>query len=148
MIIIINRLIAKWVMKIEEYHVKSEKKQSKTRSSWLNFILEHHELIAALFSGALILLTWSLKSDLSEIWCVILHLTAFIVGWYAKAKEGITETILHKELNVELLMILAAIGSAAIGYWTEGAILLFIFALSGALETYTLIKSNRDFSYL
>src|SRR5690625_7837541 len=45
-------------------------------------------------------------------------------------------------------MILAAIGSASIGYWTEGAILIFIFALSGALETYTLNKSNREISSL
>src|SRR5690625_6303455 len=131
MIIIINRLIAKGVMKIEAYREKSENKQA----TWRNFIFEHQELIAALFSGALILLTWSLKSELSEIWWVILHLTAFIVGGYAKAKEGITETILHKELNVELLMILAAIGSAAIGYWTEGAILIFIFALRSEEHT-------------
>src|SRR5699024_9974350 len=40
------------------------------------------------------------------------------------------------------------IGSAAIGYWTEGAILIFIFALSGALETYTLNKSNKEISSL
>src|SRR5690625_5743378 len=45
-------------------------------------------------------------------------------------------------------MILAAIGSASIGYWTEGAILIFIFALSGALETYTLNKSNKEISSL
>src|SRR5699024_11105981 len=35
-----------------------------------------------------------------------------------------------------------------IGYWTEGAILIFIFALSGALETYTLNKSNKEISSL
>src|SRR5690625_1854763 len=47
-----------------------------------------------------------------------------------------------------MLMILAAIGSAIIGYWTEGAILIFIFALSGALETYTMNKSSRELSAL
>ena len=47
-----------------------------------------------------------------------------------------------------MLMILAAIGSAIIGYWTEGAILIFIFALSGALETYTMNKSHREISAL
>ena len=45
-------------------------------------------------------------------------------------------------------MILAAIGSAIIGYWTEGAILIFIFALSGALETYTMNKSHKEISSL
>nr|WP_273841857.1 heavy metal translocating P-type ATPase [Halalkalibacter alkalisediminis] len=45
-------------------------------------------------------------------------------------------------------MILAAIGSALIGYWMEGAILIFIFSLSGALETYTVNKSHREISAL
>ena len=45
-------------------------------------------------------------------------------------------------------MVFAAIGSAIIGYWTEGAILIFIFALSGALETYTLNKSHKEISSL
>jgi Cd2+/Zn2+-exporting ATPase len=45
-------------------------------------------------------------------------------------------------------MIFAAVGSAMIGYWTEGAILIFIFAISGALETYTMNKSQREISAL
>src|SRR5699024_10067795 len=35
-----------------------------------------------------------------------------------------------------------------IGFWTEGAILIFIFALAGALETYTLNKSDQEISSL
>ncbi|MDV2887703.1 heavy metal translocating P-type ATPase, partial [Alkalihalophilus pseudofirmus] len=54
----------------------------------------------------------------------------------------------NKELKVEMLMIFAAIGSAIIGYWTEGAILIFIFAVSGALETYTMNKSHKEISSL
>ncbi|WP_217589783.1 heavy metal translocating P-type ATPase [Lentibacillus saliphilus] len=111
-------------------------------------IYVHRELIAALLSGVIILATWSLESYLSESLWVVLHLAAFIIGGYAKAKEGITETIKEKDLNVELLMFLAAIGSAIIGYWTEGAILIFIFSLSGALETYTMNKSNKEISAL
>lgn len=49
---------------------------------------------------------------------VALHVSAFVIGGYAKAKEGIIETIKEKDLNVELLMFIAAIG-----FWTEGAIL-------------------------
>ncbi|AIF42516.1 heavy metal translocating P-type ATPase [Virgibacillus sp. SK37] len=109
---------------------------------------EHKELIAALISGIVILFAWMFESHLTSTAFVILHLLAFIIGGYAKAKEGITETITNKELNVEMLMIFAAIGSAIIGYWTEGAILIFIFALSGALETYTLNKSNKEISSL
>ena len=45
-------------------------------------------------------------------------------------------------------MVFAAIGSALIGYWVEGAVLIFIFALSGALETFTLNKSHKEITAL
>ncbi|RKQ31377.1 heavy metal translocating P-type ATPase [Oceanobacillus halophilus] len=115
---------------------------------WFPKALEHIELIAALLSGLLILITWSLESILSEPMWIFLHIIAFSIGGFAKAREGITETIRTKRLNVEMLMIFAAIGSVSIGYWTEGAILIFIFALSGALETYSMNKSNKAISSL
>ncbi|MBO1001436.1 heavy metal translocating P-type ATPase [Pseudogracilibacillus auburnensis] len=121
---------------------------SKEENVFLQKILTHGELIAALLSGAIILTTWALTDLMPYAAWVVLHIIAFIIGGYAQAKEGIIDTIEEKELNVELLMIIAAIGSAAIGYWTEGAILIFIFALAGALETYTLNKSNKEISSL
>src|SRR5699024_6576345 len=96
----------------------------------------------------IILTAWLFKENFSPTIWIVIHLCAFVIGGYAKAKEGITETIHHRELNVEMLMIIAAIGSAIIGYWTEGAILIFIFALAGALETYTLNRSNKEISSL
>ncbi|MES9683500.1 cadmium-translocating P-type ATPase [Bacillus sp. AFS001701] len=112
-----------------------------------SFLSKHGELIAALVSGVLILIASFVKND-NSIMSIILYVLAFCIGGYAKAKEGIEDTIAEKELNVEMLMIIAAVGSAAIGYWTEGAVLIFIFALSGALETYTLNKTNKEISSL
>lgn len=114
----------------------------------LSKLAKHGELIASLTSGLIILTTWSLTNVIPHALWVILHIVAFVIGGYAQGKEGITDTIENKELNVELLMVIAAIGSASIGYWTEGAILIFIFSLAGALETYTLDKSNQEISSL
>ena len=108
----------------------------------------HLELIAVILSGALILTAWMTEKYGLETLSVPLYVTAFLIGGFAKAKEGIEESIKNKELNVEMLMVFAAIGSALIGYWAEGAILIFIFALSGALETYTLNKSHKEISAL
>ncbi|MBO0601695.1 cadmium-translocating P-type ATPase [Sporosarcina sp. E16_3] len=108
----------------------------------------HLELIAAILSGALILTAWMAGKYGLDTFSVPLYITAFLIGGFAKAKEGIEETINNKELNVEMLMVFAAIGAALIGYWTEGAVLIFIFALSGALETYTLNKSHKEISAL
>ena len=110
--------------------------------------MEHRELIAALFAGVLIVAAWLIGKNGAEVFSITLYIIAFLIGGYAKAKEGIEETINDKELNVEMLMVFAAIGSAIIGYWAEGAILIFIFAISGALETYTLNKSHKEIASL
>ncbi|MBH0231218.1 heavy metal translocating P-type ATPase [Halobacillus yeomjeoni] len=116
--------------------------------SLLKRLKEHSEMVSALLSGVLIAAAWISEHHLPTSFYVSLYVSAFIIGGYAKAKEGITETIHDRSLNVELLMILAALGSASIGYWMEGAILIFIFALSGALETYTMNKSQKEISSL
>ncbi|MFE8697329.1 heavy metal translocating P-type ATPase [Cytobacillus sp. FJAT-53684] len=108
----------------------------------------HAELIAALFSGVLIGAGWLLDKNGLATASIAIYILAFIIGGFAKAKEGIEETIANKELNVEMLMVFAAIGSGIIGYWTEGAILIFIFAISGAMETYTMNKSHKEISAL
>lgn len=110
--------------------------------------IEHIELINAVISGILIGFGWYFNVQGNESAAIPLFILAFVIGGFAKAKEGIEETIAERTLNVELLMIFAAIGSAIIGYWAEGAILIFIFALSGALETYTMNKSQREISSL
>lgn len=120
----------------------------EVKSTLLEKLSPHFELIAAGISALFIVIGWVLHHfDYSSI-SIASYLLAFVIGGYAKAKEGITETIANKELNVEMLMIFAAIGSCLIGYWAEGAILIFIFAVSGALETYTMNKSNKEISAL
>ncbi|MEH7181289.1 heavy metal translocating P-type ATPase [Neobacillus vireti] len=114
----------------------------------LEKIKPHIELIAAGLSGVFIAAGWLTDKTGDHVASIILYLLAFVIGGFAKAKEGIEATYENKELNVEMLMIFAAIGSAIIGYWTEGAILIFIFAVSGALETYTMNKSHKEISSL
>lgn len=124
------------------------KSTNRENSSAIENIKEHQELIAAIISGIIIFVAWKLEKNGLSTASVISYISAFVIGGYAKAKEGIIDTIENKSLNVEILMILAAVGSMIIGYWTEGAILIFIFSLSGALETYAMNRSHREISSL
>jgi Cd2+/Zn2+-exporting ATPase len=45
-------------------------------------------------------------------------------------------------------MILAAAGAALLGDWGEGAVLLFLFSLSGTLEAYALYRTTRSIDAL
>ncbi|SFI85473.1 heavy metal translocating P-type ATPase [Thermoflavimicrobium dichotomicum] len=117
------------------------------RSVFIEKCTQHGEMIAAMSSGILVLLAY-LWGNPSSYLSTVLFLLAYVIGGFAKAKEGIQTLVHEKELDVNLLMIFAAIGAAMIGYWLEGSMLIFIFAVSGALESYTVAKSERDLSNL
>ncbi|CAM4330413.1 heavy metal translocating P-type ATPase [Paenibacillus typhae] len=110
-------------------------------------MLSNPEMQAALGSGLLMLIAWA-ASGWSEVLSVILYVISYTVGGWIKAKEGVETLVKERDLDVNLLMIAAALGAAAIGYWNEGAMLIFIFAMSGALESYTMERSKKDISAL
>ncbi|MDT5237484.1 MAG: cobalt/nickel-transporting P-type ATPase [Mycobacterium sp.] len=62
-----------------------------------------------------------------------LYLACYLTGGWAPAWEGI-QALRSRTLDVDLLMVVAAIGAASIGQIFDGALLIVIFATSGALE--------------
>ncbi|MEI5995490.1 hypothetical protein A5880_003081 [Enterococcus sp. 4G2_DIV0659] len=106
------------------------------------------------------------KAILSTIFCLLFMIIGFILeksgirfypisftlaiffGGFKQTKDGLLETLKNRHLNVDLLMALAAIGACMIGHWFEGAMLTFIFCLSGALEEYTTNKSKKEIASL
>lgn len=74
---------------------------------------------------------------------LLLWLSAFAIGGYDKAMEGWKNTLKDKSLNVEFLMILAAVAAFITQDFAEGSILIFIFATSGILEEIARSKSEK-----
>ncbi|TQM10829.1 heavy metal translocating P-type ATPase [Pseudonocardia kunmingensis] len=62
-----------------------------------------------------------------------LHLACYVAGGWEPGLAGL-RALREKVLDVDLLMVVAAIGAAAIGQVVDGALLIVIFATSGALE--------------
>ena len=62
-----------------------------------------------------------------------LYAFAYVTGGWEPAWAGL-RALREKTLDVDLLMIVAAIGAASIGQVMDGALLIVIFAVSGALE--------------
>ncbi|MFF7551415.1 heavy metal translocating P-type ATPase [Streptomyces olivaceus] len=62
-----------------------------------------------------------------------LYAVAYAAGGWEPALEGL-RALRGKTLDVDLLMIVAALGAASIGQVLDGALLIVIFATSGALE--------------
>ncbi|MET8621287.1 heavy metal translocating P-type ATPase [Streptomyces albidoflavus] len=62
-----------------------------------------------------------------------LFATTYITGGWEPGWEGL-KALKDKTLDVDLLMVVAALGAASIGQVLDGALLIVIFATSGALE--------------
>ncbi len=70
-----------------------------------------------------------------------LGVVAYVAGGFFGVQKGI-ESLRRRELNIDLLMILAAIGAALVGEWRDGAVLLFLFSLSNVLQDYAIGRSR------
>lgn len=64
-----------------------------------------------------------------------LYLACYAAGGWEPAWAGL-QALREKTLDVDVLMIVAAIAAAAIGQVLDGALLIVIFATSGALEAF------------
>lgn len=95
----------------------------RSRSSWIAQCNSPLFALGALVqvSGAPGLLWWAL------------HLSCYAAGGWEPALAGL-RALRVKSLDVDLLMIVAAVVAAAIGQVLDGALLIVIFAASGALE--------------
>lgn len=78
---------------------------------------------------------------------VLAYLVAYVAGAWHPAQE--TWALLRKKiLDVHFLMLCVAVGAAIIGHWWEGALLLFLFSFSGALEELAMSRTEREIASL
>ena len=68
---------------------------------------------------------------------------AYLAGGFYPAEE-VWERLQQRAIDVHFLMLAVAVGAATIGAWAEGATLLFLFSLSGALEHYALGRTQKE----
>ena len=80
-----------------------------------------------------------------------LALAAYVLAYVAGAWHPALETwalLRRRILDVHFLMLCVAVGAALIGHWWEGALLLFLFSFSGALEELAMARTEREIASL
>lgn len=122
--------------------------QSQQLQSWIS---DYPGAIAALLCAVLTLSGWLALNGHwlgGGIWIL---LAAYVIGGYESTREGLSTLWQEHELDVDLLMIIAALGAAILGLWqqqyyllVDGAVLILIFAISGALEGIAMKRTERN----
>ncbi|MFZ4116426.1 MAG: heavy metal translocating P-type ATPase [Chthoniobacterales bacterium] len=76
-----------------------------------------------------------------------LYVLAYLTGGWKATGEALNNLI-KGELDIQFLMIAVAAGAATIGAWREGALLLFLFSASGAMEHFAMGRTKKAISAL
>ncbi|WP_445955180.1 heavy metal translocating P-type ATPase [Yeosuana sp.] len=92
-------------------------------------------------------LTLSFLEAIPQWLPLTLFIIAFALGGYFTTLEAF-DTIRKRRLEIDSLMIVAAVGAASLGKWEEGALLLFLFSLGHALEKYAMNKARKSIAAL
>ncbi|CAM3220870.1 heavy metal translocating P-type ATPase [Filibacter tadaridae] len=107
------------------------------------------ENIVSLFSLVFLIagLIVSFRYTESHPVVIALFAIAIVVGGAGIFKTGL-RNLVHFDFDMKTLMTIAIIGAAIIGEWREAAVVVFLFAVSEALEAYSMNKARQSISQL
>src|SRR5699024_6279900 len=125
--------------------VVTEDKPSHQRPSFS----QKRENITALISFFILLAGLVALVYLGEEHPVVISIfiASIVVGGYDLFFSGL-KNLFRFYFDMKTLMTIAIIGAALIGEWVEGAVVVLLFALSEALESYSIDKARQSISSL
>jgi Cd2+/Zn2+-exporting ATPase len=86
--------------------------------------------------GLSVLLSWG------ENVAIAAYLLAIVSGGAPIVRRGVI-ALRHRSLDMNILMGIAVIGAVAIGEWSEGAMVIFLFSVANLLESYSLQRTRK-----
>lgn len=106
-------------------------------------------VLSTLISGSLVLLALlSQFINTPVLWTHSLYILAIILGGFLPAKAGLAILINAHEMDMNVLMIIAALGAVALGQFEEGAVVVVLFSLGNALQAYSMDKTRNSIRML
>ncbi|MCE9606027.1 MAG: heavy metal translocating P-type ATPase [Planctomycetia bacterium] len=109
------------------------------------WIGRNREFVMSLATGLLLAAAWvgENRFGIPHQVAIGLYLAAYLAGGFDLLRHLFGGLIKRSfRFDIDLLMLLAAVGAAAMGEWVEGAFLLFLFSLAHALEHYALGRAR------
>lgn len=109
---------------------------------WLR---HHRDLLTSLLAGIILLGTWIGENYLGLSFGVsfLLYGIVYVLTGLPTARHALA-SLRERHFDTDMLMLLAALGAAALGDFAEGGLLLFLFGLGHALEDKVLDRARQS----
>ena len=79
---------------------------------------------------------------------IVLLTAAIVVGGYPVARNGMNTLVRTRNVDMNVLMTVAAIGAAAVGEWVEAALVVALFGLGETLESWAVERTRGSIGEL
>ena len=124
----------------DNLQLSSSGEELKPSSLWAN-----RAFIRTLISGILLLAGGFLQlfTPVQNLWPVALFVLSIILGGFHLFRQGL-KNLIRLRFDMKTLMTVAILGAAIIGEWGEGALVVFLFAISQALETHSMERARSS----
>ena len=118
---------------------------SHAESAGTTWYTRNRELAWSIAAGVLAVAGWlTERSGLPPAAAITLFMGAYFFGARDNVWHFVRDLTRGRfQFNIDLLMVVAALGAALLGEWFEGALLLFLFSLGHALEHYALGRARN-----
>ena len=109
---------------------------------------KQQENVLAAISFVFLAIAFVFEKTIEHEWLSIaMYIAAILIGGISIFKVGF-KNLVRFEFDMKTLMTVAIIGAAIIGEWQEAALVVFLFAVSEALEAYSMNKARNSITQL
>ncbi|WPZ17881.1 heavy metal translocating P-type ATPase [Geobacillus subterraneus] len=129
----------------ENLKIREDKEKAVKREPFW----KQKENIKVYISAVLLVISWFLGKQYGEehFFATIGYAAAILIGGYSLFIKGF-KNLVRLNFDMNTLMTVAILGAAAIGEWGEGATVVILFAISEALERYSMDKARQSIESL
>ncbi|WP_249871517.1 heavy metal translocating P-type ATPase [Oceanobacillus saliphilus] len=107
-----------------------------------SFIKKHGRILTSVLLICMGYLSLLVNGE-ENVSTITLFAAAIVIGGYSLFKVGF-QNLIRLEFDMKTLMTVAVIGAALIGEWAEGAVVVILFAISEALERFSMDRARQS----
>ncbi len=114
------------------------------------FYLRSRRALSTLISFVLLLIGWVLWLATPEphLLGILFLAAAAVAGGWSVARNALNSVIRTRNVDMNVLMTVAAVGAAAIGQWVEAGLVVVLFGLGETLESWAVERTRGSIQQL